>query len=65
LKADLIKSLLKDFTGLKEFSLSFASDDSKKREINPLLQAILTTWKQVEFMSLENFQYNVASYSDN
>jgi hypothetical protein len=37
LKADLIKSLLKDFTGLKEFSLSFASDDSKKREINPLL----------------------------
>jgi hypothetical protein len=33
LKTDLIRTLLKDFTGLKEFTLSFANLDSKKREI--------------------------------
>ncbi|CDW75705.1 UNKNOWN [Stylonychia lemnae] len=65
LKADLIKNLLKDFVNLREFTLSFSESESKKREIGALIQSILNNWQQVEFLSLENFQFNVAQYNDN
>ena len=65
LKGDLIKNLLKDFINLREFSLSFADTSQKKREIGSLIQAIMTQWKQIEFLQLENFQFNIASYGEN
>jgi hypothetical protein len=50
----LIKNLLKDFSNLKEFTLSFTGIGNKKREIGNLIQAILSSWKRIEFLQLEN-----------
>lgn len=37
LKADLIKNLLREFIKVKEFTLSFSEQDSKKRDIGTLI----------------------------
>lgn len=64
LKADLIRNLLRDFVHLIEFTLTFSRAETKKRDIGPLSGAVLTQWKEVSVIHLENFQFNCAQFAD-
>jgi hypothetical protein len=71
LKADVIKYLMKDFTNLRELTLSFAKTEgdigglskyaTKRKDIGALITAIMDTWNALEYLCLERFQFNTAS----
>ena len=64
LKTDVVRQVLQDFKNLNEFTLSFYQKPDKRKEASSLVQSILQNWHKLEYFQLENFQFNLSTFSD-